>query len=278
MSISYLYWWLREKVVDGYTAVRRKLSPPPPSINVLTKDTPPVTKDKKTSRPAKLTIPFPQVKGQYDDKPTRRASTTVTERPMSSLNVTRGKVGVASNSRRGTSPESTPTDAENKSLQREYKRGLSQDSNRGSLIMTPHPSKVRTLVLSYDRSRMKRPSHSSESPVAADPIESVTQSSESYIPRISLSVRSWSSLLARNYYRLNNAKLVGTFFINIILLTFKVCVCVCVRACVCISACPLFCPYWSTVVGWLQLPLIISSTTNFCINIWDRAYIIFTTT
>ena len=206
--------------------MRRKLMPSPPSINVQKRDTPPVTKDKKANRPAKLILPLPQVKGHSDGKRTRRATTTVTEQPVSSLTVTSSKVGVASPTRRSTIHDPSGSTPDSKSLQKEYKRGVSQDSHRGSLIMTPHPSKMRTLILSYDRSRMKHFSQSSESPVDVDPIDKGTQSSESYIPQIRLSVRSWSSLLARNYYRLNNAKLVGTFFINIILLTFKVCVCV----------------------------------------------------
>ena len=222
--------------------MRRKLMPSPPSINVQKRDTPPVPKDKKANRPAKLILPLPQVKGHSDGKQTRRASTTVTEQPVSSHTVTSSKVGGASPTRRSTIHDpsgSTLNECEDNSLQREYKRGVSQDSHRGSLIMTPHPSKMRTLILSYDRSKMKHLSQSSESPVDADPMEKGTQSSESYIPQIRLSVRSWSALLARNYYRLNNAKLVGTFFINIILLTFKVCVCVCtehsryVYVCVC---------------------------------------------
>jgi len=47
-------------------------------------------------------------------------------------------------------------------------------------------------------------------------------STDSYIPRISQNVRSWPALLARNYYNLNTIKLILTFLINIILLSFKV--------------------------------------------------------
>lgn len=47
-------------------------------------------------------------------------------------------------------------------------------------------------------------------------------SAESYVPKITLSTRGWQAFLARHYYRLNNLKLLVTFLINIILLSFTV--------------------------------------------------------
>ena len=45
-----------------------------------------------------------------------------------------------------------------------------------------------------------------------------------YLPSIVHSLRSWSAILACNYYRLRKLTLVITLFVNILLLMFKVCI------------------------------------------------------
>lgn len=69
---------------------------------------------------------------------------------------------------------------------------------------------------------MRHPS--SESPQNAPQADQTfpSGSAESYVPKITLSTRGWQAFLARHYYRLNNLKLLVTFLINIILLSFTV--------------------------------------------------------
>ncbi len=97
-----------------------------------------------------------------------------------------------------------------------YKRLKSHDVRRGSST----PSQPHTLTLSYDRSRMKRPSVANATPTPDAPTQ--RDLSEPYVPHITVAPSNWSAWLARNYYNLNSFKFLLTFLINIILLTFKV--------------------------------------------------------
>ena len=45
---------------------------------------------------------------------------------------------------------------------------------------------------------------------------------DSYMPKIRIATRGWQAFLARHYYRLDYGKLILTFFINLLLLTFRV--------------------------------------------------------
>ena len=179
--------------------MRRKLRPlpAPPTIAVST----PSTKEK--NRPAKLTLSA-KVIGQSTS---HRASTTTQDYPPS-LNVVAG-------SRRTTSPNIANGDkvAGNS----KYKRVLSHDFHRGS--RNSHPHSPHSLTLTYDRSRMKRPSVTMDTPISDNLHRDLP---DSYTPLITVTPRSWPSKLARNYYSLNSCKFVLTFIINIILLSFKV--------------------------------------------------------
>ena len=126
-----------------------------------------------------------------------------------------------------------------------YMRGTSEETHRRGSIYTPRHGATRQLSLTYDRSKMKPPAEVSTVTAAPSPVAVVEtddrllpgNGGDSYIPKITMSSASCSSMLARHYYRLNNMKLTVTFFINVMLLTFKVCVCVCAyiqaRMCVC---------------------------------------------
>ncbi len=103
-------------------------------------------------------------------------------------------------------------------------------SRRRSTITphTPRPFQMRQLKLEYDRSTMKKPSQYAESTLSDSASSPEVQEGpgvrggDSYVPKITFSSHGWQSFLARNYYRLNNVKLIVTFFINLILLTFHV--------------------------------------------------------
>lgn len=60
------------------------------------------------------------------------------------------------------------------------------------------------------------PSHSSNT------LPSGTDMTDSYMPKIQIATRGWQAFLARHYYRLDYVKLFLTFFINVLLLTFRV--------------------------------------------------------
>ena len=72
---------------------------------------------------------------------------------------------------------------------------------------------------------MRRPTSSPSSPL---PTQQGDQSltagvgEDTYVPKITLSTRSWQAFIARHYYRLNSVKLLVTFLINIVLLSFTV--------------------------------------------------------
>ena len=94
---------------------------------------------------------------------------------------------------------------------------------RRSSTLTPRLFQLRQLKLEYDRSRLRRPSYSPETPMhLGAQNQEETQAGDSYVPKITVSSHNWHSFLARNYYRLNNFKLLATFIINVMLLTFKV--------------------------------------------------------
>ena len=101
--------------------------------------------------------------------------------------------------------------------------GDSGSMRRGSYIPSPRTSQMRQLNLAYDRSRMKPPSgylDTASPPPSSGPLGA--DRTESYMPKIRIAARGWQSFLARHYYRLDYAKLILTFFINILLLTFRV--------------------------------------------------------
>ncbi len=179
--------------------MHRRLRPHPvhPTIAVSTPST------KERHRPAKLTLSA-KVK---DQNTTHRASTTLQDHPPA--------LKVVVGSRRTTSP--SVANGDKLTGKSKYKRVLSHDFHRGS--RTPHLHSPHTLTLSYDRSRMKRPSVGMDTPTSDNLHRDVL---DSYIPRITVAPRSWPSKLARNYYSLNSCKFVLTFIINIFLLSFKV--------------------------------------------------------
>ena len=91
---------------------------------------------------------------------------------------------------------------------------------RGSYIHSPRTSKMRQLNLAYDRSRMKPPSgylDTASAPLSSSPLGAGRTES-----KIRIAARGLPYFLARHYYRLDYAKLILTFFINILLLTFRV--------------------------------------------------------
>ena len=103
--------------------------------------------------------------------------------------------------------------------------GVEQRGRSGSYIPTPLTPQKRQLNLAYDRHRMKppsglldpaSPSHSSNT------LPSGTDMTDSYMPKIQIATRGWQAFLARHYYRLDYVKLFLTFFINVLLLTFRV--------------------------------------------------------
>lgn len=82
---------------------------------------------------------------------------------------------------------------------------------------------MRQLTLSYNRARMKPPSHLSEVPTDQVPQPATGSGGvDSYIPKITSSTRGWQCFLARNYYRLNTLNYIITIIINVLLLTFQV--------------------------------------------------------
>ena len=180
----------------------------PPAITV---STPHTTSSGK--RPANLTISI-GAKGQTES---RKARTTTREhRPPLGVGVASSR-GMASSSKMRTPSLANGAESAVKS---EYKRWLSHDTKRaGSLSPSPHLHSSHTLTLSYDRSRMKRPSVSVDTPT---PEGLLREKSDNYVPGIAIATRSWSSLLAKHYYNLNSCKFILTFLINLSLLTFKV--------------------------------------------------------
>ena len=70
--------------------------------------------------------------------------------------------------------------------------------------------------------------HPSPSPTSPLPTQQGDQSltpgmaEDTYVPKITLSTRSWQAFIARHYYRLNSVKLLVTFLINVALLSFTV--------------------------------------------------------
>ena len=184
---------------------------PPPAITVSTSHT--TTSGK---RPANLTI---SIKAK-DQTESRKARTTTREyRPPLGVGVANSISAPGSSKMRTTRTTSLANGADS-AVRSEYKRWLSHDSRRGgSLSPSPHLHTAHTLTLSYDRSRMKRPSMSMDTPT---PEGLLREKSDNYVPGIAIATRSWSSLLAKHYYNLNSCKFVLTFLINLILLTFKV--------------------------------------------------------
>ena len=97
-----------------------------------------------------------------------------------------------------------------------------------SLSLVPYrTSTIHPTSLQYDRSRMRRPSV--DGPRAPLPGNHSPKAGggggvdeESYVPKIALSTRGWQAFVARHYYRLNNLKLLVTFLINVVLLSFTV--------------------------------------------------------
>ena len=94
---------------------------------------------------------------------------------------------------------------------------------KGSLVHTSQAFNMRQLTLSYNRARMKPPSHLSGVPTDQVPQPATGSGGvDSYIPKITSSTRGWQCFLARNYYRLNSLNYVITIIINVLLLTFQV--------------------------------------------------------
>ncbi|CAI8034630.1 Ryanodine receptor 2 [Geodia barretti] len=99
-------------------------------------------------------------------------------------------------------------------------------------IQTPRSSNtplisatLHQLNLRYNRSHMRHPSPSPTSPLPTQQgDQSLTpgMAEDTYVPKITLSTRSWQAFIARHYYRLNSVKLLVTFLINVALLSFTV--------------------------------------------------------
>lgn len=136
---------------------------------------------------------------------------------MATSTVKRGSLAV-------TNPSSRLSEGSGR--QQEYQRGMSLGGGEsGARSYTPRNFKPTNLTLTYDRSRMKRPSVSdSQSPMEEGAESALKQaaSEDSYIPKIAAHTKNWPSFLARNYYRLHSVKLGLTLLINVILLTYQV--------------------------------------------------------
>lgn len=231
-NIPLLYKKAHQKVVSYF-----KKKSPPTSANDLAR--------KLTKRPQlKLNIPLPQIQINGTGEPSHhtRAQTTTSERPPTLRHRLRGRLQDDSSitllektdMRESSEPK---RNGEARRATVHLQRGISEE-RRGSLSHTPRAFKLRQLTLNYDRSKMKAPSQASEGTSPSTPImDSLeqkapgdSQSPDSYRPRIMSSSWSWSALLARHYSTLTNFKLLVTIIINILLLTYKVHVGVCVYA------------------------------------------------
>lgn len=110
----------------------------------------------------------------------------------------------------------------------EFSRGVSvgEDSANGYGLYTPKLFKNEKLTLTYNRAHMKKPSTMADTPTPGGDTGGGFKPSgsgeDSYIPKIAARTKNWPSFLARNYFRLNNAKLCLTLLINVILLTYQV--------------------------------------------------------
>ncbi len=172
-----------------YRKVKHRLRPPR-SVTISTTYTP-----SPKHRPVKLSL-VKEGKGQ--STPPKAHTTTKEFAPLL-------------HSRQSTLRVNTDS-----AVKSQYQRLVSHDAQRRSST----PSHPHTLTLSYDRSRMKRPSIPSVTPTPD--ISTQRDLSEPYLPRITVARSNWSAWLARNYYHLNSCKFFLTFLINVILLTFKV--------------------------------------------------------
>ena len=196
----------REKVLLGFTALKRRLHP-----QVTQKSIP--EKRKKTNLHLDIRPPVLDV---------TKAATAQEEksdffRPRAASNTLD-----LMKTRDGKSTFCRPRAA---SSNMQASSAIDTDPRRGSLVHIPRHFHMRQLTLSYNRSRMKPPSQCLETPSPSpqpSQQDTTTMEGESYMPKIAISTRNWQSFLARNYYRLNNLKFVITFIINILLLTFQV--------------------------------------------------------
>lgn len=238
-----LVLFLRRSIPILYEVARQKVT------GYFKKSSPTSTTEssrKLAKRPQlKLNIkhpPLPQIQINGTGEPTHtRAQTTTTEHPPSLRHRLTGRVRSGSIS---TLPEKTDSressepkrNGEARRATIHLQRGISEE-RRGSLSHTPRAFKLRQLTLNYDRTKMKAPSQASEGTTPNTPMmdrleqkaPGESQSSpDSYRPRIVSSSWSWSALLARHYSTLTNFKLLVTIVINILLLTYRVGVCVCV--------------------------------------------------
>lgn len=176
-----------------YKVIREKLRPRQVTPTVTIQSSSP------KHRPSKLKLSS-GIKDQITDQKT----TTVHKTPPTLIGVERRS--------------SLTNGAELASERSKFTRGISYEPRQGSL-KSPRLYNPHNLTLTYDRSRMKRPSLSMD----ISPVEVLHRDrTDSYIPGISIAPHSWPAKLARNYYRLNSAKYTLAFLINVILLTFKV--------------------------------------------------------
>ena len=227
-NIPLLYKRARQKITNYF-----KKSPPTSTTDSARKST--------RRHQLKLNIPLPQIQINGTGEPAHtRAQTTVTERHPTLRHRMRGELQDGSLMETKGNIESRDHDAvkrngEARRATVHLQRGISEE-RRGSLSHTPRAFKLRQLTLNYDRSKMKAPSQASEGTMPAntpmmDGIEQKaqgdSQNPDSYRPQIVSSSWSWSALLARHYSTLTNFKLLVTLIINILLLTYKVEVFVC---------------------------------------------------
>lgn len=206
----------------------RKISRRPPTLKINTPQQPQQTQQPIPGKLKATTTVVPKAGGLYQFSKTeglddsanpgvrkRGGSLTVGKIPGNTASTPSKSVG--DGPRRG-------------SLQQpRYARGVSvgsQDTKGANgMSYTPKVFKNGPLTLEYNRYLMKKPSSlASSTPTPTGDSSNLKQGSceESYIPQIVSPTRSWPSLLARNFFRLTNIKLILTFLINVILLTYQV--------------------------------------------------------
>ena len=197
--------------------------------------------------PAKrpLNLPIPQQPlSQQLPFGTNRAQTTLTKEPVQLINSAENVCnlpgtheGVLRTRNVPSSNEGTISNGNGESGRRKeedgLRRGTMQSVNSKETKNVAQKKKSfqqRTLSLTYNKATMKQAPgvrlatpviHHSPSPMPTGLVTSI-EVEDSYIPKIAEHTKNWSSFMARNYFRLNNIKLLNTFLINVILLMFQV--------------------------------------------------------
>ncbi len=169
-----------------------------------------------------------------------KASTTVSDIPPSASNGSHSRNGDSQLRKRSVGK--LATNAKEESTEsgeaKERRRGTIQlaesadvagdDSSRRLSWSGANMFMKKAVSLEYNRETMKRPESTDVS--SGSPMEETlatkgkvpSYSEDSYIPKIAEHTKSWPYIMARNYFLLDNIKLFITFFINILLLTYKV--------------------------------------------------------